>query len=89
MTKSYTPGKPPAVRNVSVGLEQGDCFALLGVTGAGKTSTFKCLTGEEIPDGGSLSIGGNSITSIFGLSKARALTGYCPQFDAIYTGMTV
>jgi ABC-type multidrug transport system ATPase subunit len=86
--KWYTPGEP-AVKNVSFGLEQGECFALLGVTGAGKTSTIKCLTGEEILDGGSLAIGGNDVNSLFGLSAARSLTGYCPQFDAIYEGMTV
>ena len=40
-------GKTVAVEKVSFGLEYGDCFALLGVSGAGKTTTFKCLTGEE------------------------------------------
>ena len=32
-----------AVNKLSFGLDYGDCFALLGVTGAGKTTTFKCL----------------------------------------------
>ena len=45
-------GQKVAVKNVSFGLEFGECFALLGVSGAGKTTTFKCLTGEEIPSAG-------------------------------------
>lgn len=52
--KNY--GSIPAVRKVSFGLEYGECFALLGVSGAGKTTTFKCLTGEEIPTHGDVRI---------------------------------
>ena len=42
LTKSYTPFTK-AVDNLSFALDYGECFALLGVTGAGKTTTFKCL----------------------------------------------
>jgi ABC-type multidrug transport system ATPase subunit len=52
-----------AVKNVSFGLEYGECFALLGVSGAGKTTCFKCLTGEVFPSGGNLSINGFDITT--------------------------
>ena len=67
-----------AVKNISFGLEYGECFALLGITGAGKTSCFKCLTGEIYPDSGSLSINGHDITKQSGFDKARSLIGYCP-----------
>ena len=41
------PMKPlVAVENISFGLEAGECFALLGVNGAGKSTTFKSLTSE-------------------------------------------
>jgi len=74
---------------LNFGLVPGECFALLGVTGAGKTSTFKCLTGEIKPDGGSLHIGGNDVLSLFEQDQTRCLIGYCPQFDAIFEGVTV
>ena len=45
-------GNKAAVKNVSFGLEFGECFALLGVSGAGKTTCFKCLTGEMYPSQG-------------------------------------
>lgn len=32
-----------AVHNLSFGIENGECFALLGVNGAGKSTTFKVL----------------------------------------------
>lgn len=35
-----------AVKRVSFGLQYGECFALLGISGAGKTTMFKMITGE-------------------------------------------
>jgi len=35
-----------AVKDLSFIVKRQQCFALLGVNGAGKTSTFKILTGE-------------------------------------------
>ena len=36
-----------AVDNISLGIQNGECFGLLGQNGAGKTTTFKMLTGDE------------------------------------------
>ncbi len=36
-----------AVKGVSLGIKSGETFGLLGVNGAGKSSTFKMLTGDE------------------------------------------
>ena len=78
-----------AIEHISFGLEYGECFALLGVTGAGKTTTFKCLTGEIKPNRGEVHINGFDITTTKGFEHARRQIGYCPQFDAIFEGMTV
>ena len=59
------------------------------MTGAGKTTTFKCLTGEETPDLGKLFMGGNDVRSRRGFDSARCLIGYCPQFEAIFENLTV
>ena len=53
----------PAVEKVSFALEYGECFALLGISGAGKTTTFKCLTREVLPTFGDLSIKGLDLTT--------------------------
>lgn len=34
------------VNNLTFALKTGECFALLGVNGAGKSTTFKSLTNE-------------------------------------------
>jgi len=47
-------------------LEYGECFALLGVSGAGKTTLFKCLTGEVFPSTGEITIGGFDVSTVAG-----------------------
>ena len=88
--KAYTTfsGDPfLAVERVSFGLDYGECFALLGVNGAGKSTTFKSLTRDILPTSGEITIGGYSVTGQF--DQARKLIGYCPQHDAVFPLMSV
>ncbi|MEQ8304707.1 MAG: ABC-F family ATP-binding cassette domain-containing protein [Cyclobacteriaceae bacterium] len=43
-------------KDISVGISQGEKFALVGENGAGKSTLLKILTGEIEPDGGAVSI---------------------------------
>lgn len=43
-----------AVQGVSFGLDYGECFGLLGVNGAGKSTTFKSLTRDIVPTSGEI-----------------------------------
>jgi ATP-binding cassette, subfamily A (ABC1), member 3 len=79
LRKAYTTffGKPfLAVERISFGLDYGECFALLGVNGAGKSTTFKSLTGDVLPTTGEITIAGFDIQRDF--KEARKLIGYCP-----------
>lgn len=49
---------------------------MLGVNGAGKSTTFKSLTCEVKPTSGTIKIAGFDVTSQF--ESARKLIGYCP-----------
>ena len=51
-----------AVKDVSLVLGDGELVALLGPTGAGKTTTLRLVAGLEQPDTGSVRIGGNDVT---------------------------
>ncbi|KAI6235602.1 ABC transporter ced-7 [Aphelenchoides besseyi] len=70
-----------AVRNLTFGVRQTDCFGLLGVNGAGKTSCFNILTGDLLADAGRVSIGGVDVSN-------GPVIGYCPQFDALTGDLT-
>lgn len=65
-----------AVSNLSFSVQAGECFALLGVNGAGKSTTFSALTSAVEPTSGSIRIGGFDIGKYF--DQARKLIGYCP-----------
>lgn len=41
-----------AVNGVSFGVRKGEVFGLLGVNGAGKSTTFKMLSGEVVSTSG-------------------------------------
>ncbi|XP_031243982.1 ATP-binding cassette sub-family A member 3-like isoform X2 [Mastomys coucha] len=75
-----------AVKNISLAIQERECFGLLGFNGAGKTTTFQILTGENIPTAGDVFIDGVSI--IKSILKVRSKIGYCPQFDALLEYMT-
>ncbi|XP_060113052.1 glucosylceramide transporter ABCA12 [Heteronotia binoei] len=78
-----------AVRNVSIGIPAGECFGLLGVNGAGKTTIFKMLTGDIGPSHGRLLVRDENgfLTDV---DKAHwSLFGYCPQEDALDDLLTV
>ena len=58
-------GYVKAVKGISFSLKNSECFVLLGVNGAGKSSTFKCLIAEEMITSGQILIGGKSIEDIY------------------------
>ncbi len=76
-----------AVERTSFGLDYGECFALLGVNGAGKSTTFKSLTNDINATGGDITINGMDVRADF--ARVRKQIGYCPQHDAIFDLMTV
>lgn len=81
LTKVYPMSKKPAVDRLCVGIPPGECFGLLGVNGAGKTSTFKMLTGDSEVTSGKAFLKGHSVLN--DLQAVHQNMGYCPQFDAI------
>ena len=48
-TYSLGPLEPPnrALRGLWLGVQHGECFGLLGVNGAGKTTAFRLLSGNQ------------------------------------------
>jgi ATP-binding cassette, subfamily A (ABC1), member 3 len=80
------PGGKSAIRGLSLLIPPGQCFGLLGINGAGKTSLLKVLTGEQPPTAGAAMIAGLDVAS--DMNAARKLIGFCPQFDALFSKLT-
>jgi ABC-type polysaccharide/polyol phosphate transport system ATPase subunit len=68
-----------AVNGTSFSLKKQESFALLGVNGAGKSTTFKCMSIEEIISDGQIRVGGHSVSKLYNEpALLRNLIGYCP-----------
>ncbi|XP_012287761.1 ATP-binding cassette sub-family A member 5 isoform X2 [Orussus abietinus] len=76
-----------AVRNLSLAVEPGEVFGLLGHNGAGKTTTMKIIIAEEAASRGRVFIGGHNVNSH--VTEIFRLMGYCPQHDAQWKNITV
>src|ERR1700720_785558 len=60
---SRTFGKTRAVDDLSLTVGDGEFVALLGPTGAGKTTTLRLVAGLEAPDSGSIRIDCRDVTA--------------------------
>lgn len=80
----------PAVRNVSLAVEQGEILALLGPSGCGKTTTMRLIAGFEQPDQGRILIGGREVVgpNCFVPPEQRQV-GMVFQNYALFPHMTV
>lgn len=73
-----------AVDNISLAVEAGEIFGLVGPDGAGKTTTIRMIIGILEPDEGEISVLGNKE-----LEKIKANLGYVPQKFSLYGDLTV
>ena len=80
-------GKLTAVRKLDLEIGQGELFSLLGVNGAGKTSTIKMLTCLTRPTEGDALVGGYSITKE--PEQVKRLIAVSPQETAIAPNLSV
>ena len=81
LAKRY--GKTVAVADVSLQVQEGEIFGLIGPDGAGKTSTFQVLAGIMEASAGSATIFGRPAR------KARFQTGYLTQTFSLYPDLSV
>ena len=85
LTKSY--GTTQAVQNLSLQVEKGELFGLIGPDGAGKTTVFRMLTTLLLPDEGTATIEGWDIIRDY--KQIRQHVGYMPGRFSLYQDLTV
>ncbi|KKI93460.1 ABC transporter ATP-binding protein [Bacillus sp. SA1-12] len=73
-------GKQKVLSNISLAIQEGEIFGLLGPSGAGKTTLVKQLVGLEIPTSGELFLFHEKMPSL----KLIERVGYMAQSDALY-----
>lgn len=85
ISKRY--GKTDILCNVSFTLNKGNLVALLGVNGAGKSTTMNIMTGILKTDTGSVFIDKINITE--NLNKTKQKIGYLHESNPLYEDMYV
>ena len=83
-----------AVDDVSVEVGPGELLALVGASGSGKTTTLRIAAGYEVPDSGTVTLGGKDITRVpperrgFGMVfQHYALFPHMPVEDNVAFGL--
>ncbi|WP_421498106.1 ABC transporter ATP-binding protein [Flavobacterium columnare] len=71
---------------MSITLESGQCVALIGPNGCGKTTLIKSILGMVIPDSGAIFVKNQSIQKDF---LYRNNIGYMPQIGRYPEGLTI
>ena len=54
-------GKTQVLKDISFSLEKGEVLAIIGSSGSGKTTLLRCLNFLEAPQGGKITVNGNSL----------------------------
>ena len=67
------------MKGISFGVRKGECFGLLGVNGAGKSTTFNCMTAYNVASGGNVKLDGENVNTYFRKPHLmHKLIGFCP-----------
>jgi multiple sugar transport system ATP-binding protein len=75
-----------AVNGVDLSIQEGELLVILGPSGCGKTTLMRMIAGLEIPTGGEISIGGQTVTDLPPRARPIAMVF---QSYALYPHMTV
>jgi phospholipid/cholesterol/gamma-HCH transport system ATP-binding protein len=84
-------GDKEVLRGVSLDVEEGTTFVVLGASGSGKTVLLKHVIGLLRPDAGTVQVDGMDISALTGraLTEARRVFGMVFQGSALFDSMTV
>ncbi|SNT02111.1 amino acid/amide ABC transporter ATP-binding protein 2, HAAT family [Noviherbaspirillum humi] len=82
-------GSSHTLRGIDLTLAKGECLALLGRNGVGKTTLLKCLMGVLPAAGGKVAFNGRDITRLTPHERAALGIAYVPQGREIFARLTV
>lgn len=85
LTKAYR--RRTILDAVSIDVHAGEAVAVIGPNGAGKSTFLGCITGERLPDSGSVQVCG--IDPFADPAGVARVMGYVPEHPFLYGELTV
>lgn len=85
VTGGYT--KRPVLQNVSFSVNKGELVGLIGLNGAGKSTTIKHIIGTMLPKEGNIRL--NGVTLKEDTDKYRTAFSYIPETPVLYDELTL
>jgi branched-chain amino acid transport system ATP-binding protein len=82
-------GKAQILFDVSFGVREGECVALMGRNGAGKSTTMKAIMGLLARRSGRVSFQGHDISTLAPFRISRLGLGWVPEDRRIFTDLSV
>lgn len=82
-------GSSHTLRGITMSVRQGECMALLGRNGVGKTTLLQCLMGVQSLASGSIHFDGQDISKLAPHARAALGMAYVPQGREIFARLTV
>lgn len=79
-------GKLEVLKDINLTFNKGECIALIGPNGCGKTTLIKAILGMVIPNNGGIECNGKSIRNEY---LYRETIGYMPQIGRYPDTMTI
>ncbi len=87
LRKSY--GDVVALGGLDLEVGAGECVALIGHNGSGKTTTMRLAAGQLEPTSGSVTVGGVDVHRAADAHRARAALAFVPDTPLLYDDLTV
>lgn len=82
---SYSPFAPPALNNLSFSISRGECVALVGVSGGGKSTIARLIAGLYAPTAGEIHFDGTPMGDLDRATVTDAI-GYVDQDVKLFEG---
>ena len=83
---SFSYGREPVLKNVSLTVKKGETTAILGVSGAGKSTLFMLILGIYKPDSGRILMCAPDGTAEDAGFTMRRMFSYVPQDNQMFSG---
>jgi len=85
----FSYGTVQVLFDVNFEIQQGECVALLGTNGAGKSTILRVISGLEVPERGVVRLNGRNITYVAPESRARMGIVQLPGGKGVFPSLTI